>query len=131
MKRKVLLSMVLLLALTIGLYGCTTTPKTPVSETYKVANAYVTLDINPSVEIMTDESGLVCDVNPLNSDADLLLVDADLKGKTIEEVIDELVDTATDLGYITETDDNAVVVTAETEDENETIELETKLAGYL
>jgi hypothetical protein len=131
MLRKVLLSMVLLLALTMGLYGCTTNTNNPSPASYKVANAYVTLDINPSVEIMTDDSGLVSDVNALNTDADVLLVDADLEGKTIEEVIDELVDTATDLGYITETDDNAVVVTAEAEDENETVELETKLEAKI
>lgn len=51
--------------------ACTTTPGT--EEAY--AQSYVTLSINPEVEMVTDAEGVVEAVYPVNEDAEILLAD--------------------------------------------------------
>ena len=70
------------------------------NETYAIPHAFVTIDINPSVEIMTGEDGLVEEVNALNDDAELLLFETDFEGKDLGEVLDSIIELGAELGYI-------------------------------
>lgn len=82
-------------------------------------DSFITLDINPSIELVANRNGDVLRYNALNEDAELLLSDMDLENKSLEEVTEEIIGEATDMGYIDETDnDNAVLVTVY-EDEGE------------
>ncbi|MGD9605425.1 MAG: hypothetical protein AB7V00_04655 [Bacilli bacterium] len=113
----------MLLVMSLGLYGCTI----GTSDTDYASDAYVVLDINPSVEILTDEDGLVSQVNALNEDAEILLVDTNYVGKTVEETVEAIVALAVELGYLDFTAENAIVVTAAGGTEEDTEELETKI----
>lgn len=105
---KLLLLLSLLALVPVVLVGC------GASETqYKVPNAYLTIDINPSVEIITDEEGLITVVTPLNEDAELLLIDVDFTGMAIDEATEKIVEMAIEMGYIGFTSDNAIIITAE------------------
>jgi len=106
---KVFKSISILLISIIGLIvlvGC----KTEVS-----ANGYVVIDINPSVEFITDRNDHVIKVNALNEDGEVLIANTDFVGMDVAEATEEVVNLAIVLGYldtnITEEDPNVVMVT--------------------
>ena len=94
--------------------------------------SYVTLDINPSIELAVDENDMVVDSITLNEDADIAYSDLDLVGQNIDSATGMIVDTAIELGYITEiSDTNAVDVTTYTEDETRREKLNKNIANKL
>ena len=119
--------LILLLVLGVVFVGCTSSEQDKYS-LEKVSNSYITLDINPSIEIITDESGLVEQVNGLNDDAIKLLVDQDFKGQTVEATLDAILELAIEFGYIDFDLENAVLITVGAETDEETEELETKVS---
>jgi glutamyl/glutaminyl-tRNA synthetase len=91
----------------------------------KVAS-YVTISINPEVELALTEEGVVLEVLAINDDADILIADLELEGLTVEEATDELLDAAVETGFIDElSEENEVVVTTVNEDETTRMDLET------
>ncbi|MBD0379878.1 anti-sigma factor domain-containing protein [Paenibacillus sedimenti] len=56
--------------------------------------AYVTLDINPSVEIGIDNQEVVQDLRGLNTDGETLIQSLEFKGKSLEAVTSEILDKA-------------------------------------
>ncbi len=94
-------------------------------------DARITMDINPSVEIITNAEGKVEMVSPLNEAAEGLLLDVDLKGKTAIEAILEITDLATTYGYIDANAENALVIRTEMENEADMTELQTQLRNQV
>lgn len=71
-------------------------------------SGYVSLDINPSVELVVDENGLVAGVRGVNEDGLVLLYnESDFKGETVDNAVKKIVDISIEEGYLTE--DNKVV----------------------
>ncbi len=68
--------------------------------TVAAEDAYVTLDINPSIDLTVNTKDIVIDANALNEDGDLLLLELDLIGETLEDAIGMIIDKAIDLGFI-------------------------------
>jgi len=122
MKKFSLLLGIGMLLLSIGLFGCTIGNR----DAY-AADAYVVLDINPSVEILTDEDGLVSQVNALNDDAEAMLIDTNYVGKTVEETVEAIIALATEMGYIDFDAENAIIVTAVGSTDEDTEKLENKI----
>ncbi|WP_201305415.1 anti-sigma factor domain-containing protein [Paenibacillus puerhi] len=56
--------------------------------------AYITMDINPSVEIGIDVQENVLELRGLNDDGNLLIEMVDFKGKNLEQVTERLLDNA-------------------------------------
>lgn len=94
---------------------------------YTVPVDYVTLDINPSVELGVNMFGTVVDVNNFNEDGTKLTENLDLKGDTVDKALTDLVKEATNQGYLTEDINNSVMVTVATKDEDDAADLQ-KLA---
>jgi len=117
------LFIVLLLVLGIAIGGCTAENKDAYNLN-KVTNAYITLDINPSIEIITDDSGLVADVNGINDDGMKLLIDTDFTGKSVDVVLDAILQLAVEHGYLDFELENAILITtgAETIEDTERLE---------
>lgn len=65
---------------------------------------YVTLEINPSVEMVLDDNEKVVTVNGLNDDGKMLIIDEELVGKEISEVVNILIEQARTLGYLVTTE---------------------------
>lgn len=63
-------------------------------------DTYLTIDINPSVELIVNKREKVIYANPLNEDAEVLLADIDLIGMDLDEAVDLIIQTAIELGYI-------------------------------
>ena len=96
---------------------------------------YVSLRINPEIEIVADEDGKVVAVNAINEDGETVLLEISIIGKTVEDAAEEFADMATELGYVdVEGQDNTVYisvdgeVTAEVEKIKNKIEI--KVNGY-
>lgn len=88
---------------------------------------YVTIDINPSIELAVDKDDKVVDVTTLNDDADIAYSDINLIGNTVDAATESIVNNAIDLGYVTEiSDNNSVNVTTYAEDETRRASLNKK-----
>ena len=74
----------------------------------------MTVDINPSVEFIIDDSGMVVSATALNDDGSILIVGEAFVGKTPEEAVDLMVTLAADTGYLVkgnvEADENQVKI---------------------
>lgn len=91
--------------------------------TYASPKAYVALDINPSIKLTTNMYDKVIKIETLNEDAEVISKDLKIKNKDINEALKLLVASATDNGYIVKDSDNAIMVTATSEDETLTDEI--------
>lgn len=91
--------------------------------TYASPKAYVALDINPSVKLTTNMYDKVIKIETLNEDAKIITKGLKIKNKDIKEVLKLLVASATENGYIVKDSDNAIMVTATSEDETVTEEI--------
>lgn len=120
-KIKIAITLFIFFMLLPGLYGCVK------GETYTVPNAFITIDINPSIEILTGDDGLVSEVNALNEDAEILLYGTDFTGKSAEEVAEAIIQLGIELGYLDSELENAIIITAEADNNDETSELELRL----
>lgn len=98
----------------------------------KRAISFVTIDINPLVELAVNSNNVVVDALPLNEDADLLLSDLDLIGMDVEKAGELIVSEATRMGFIDElSDTNTVVITSSAEKEDVRENLEKKIIDRL
>ncbi len=77
-------------------------------------NTRMTVDINPSVELMVDKDNKVVSVTALNDDAAIILQGTAFVGKTSDEAVKGVVEVATETGYIVkgevEADENTVKI---------------------
>lgn len=97
------LCLILTVFLSIYLIGCnsllTNTPKKQQSQT---PASFVTLDINPSIEFVLDQNGIVMSVAGANHDGKVLLFEEDgIVGATLESAISNITTLAIEYGYLT------------------------------
>lgn len=85
--------------------------------------SYVSVDVNPSVELAVSRSGEVTDVYSYNEDGDVVLESADVVGMELDDAVDSVVTSALNNGYIKEDGSSIIVITPETDDESEEAEL--------
>lgn len=93
------------LALVFVWYGIRVAPKPAIA-------AYVTLDINPSVEMAVDAYETVLALRGLNEDGQRLVEGVAYKGKRVADLAAELIDRAEQMGFVPpETEPEIVVAT--------------------
>jgi hypothetical protein len=63
--------------------------------------SYITLNVNPSVELIADNNQRVLAINPITDDAALLLLNKNYYGLSVDVVVRELVHTMAQTGTIT------------------------------
>lgn len=71
--------------------------------------AYVSLDINPSLEIAVDKAAQVVGITALNDDSQPLIANLDYQDKDIYTVLTKLLQRAVDLKYVTPDRANLIV----------------------
>lgn len=101
------LCLILTVFLSIYLIGCnsllTSTPKKSQPQT---PTSFVSVDINPSIELILDQNGVVMSVAGANHDGKVLLFDEDgIVGSTIDVAISNITSLALKYGYLTEDND--------------------------
>lgn len=90
------------------------------SDTAIKEGAFITIDINPKIELVIDEKHVVTAAYAVNSDAEVLLWQEDLIGADIETALERIASAAVELGYLSP--DNASVSVTVTTDHGKTEE---------
>lgn len=114
--KKILLFCATLLLITTLFCSCGTAqhPSTANGTTAIKEGAFVTIDINPSIELTLNEDQKVTAIGAANTDAEILLWQEDLIGADLETALKRITTLAVEMGYITEEND-AVSVTVTTD----------------
>lgn len=94
---------------------------------YNTPYSYIDIDINPSVEITANIYNKIIKVEALNEDGSKILSDVDYRNKSIENGVEQILQNAIEEGYIKENDENAVMLTVSSKDENRAAEVEKNL----
>lgn len=106
-----LLCMMMLLSV-LSLTSCQDKPEPATPEEGTVTR--MTVDINPSVEFLVDDQGLIISATALNDDGSILIAGEAFVGKTPEEAADMMVNLAAQTGYLVkgnvEADQNTVTI---------------------
>lgn len=92
---------------------------------YQTPVSYLSIDINPSVELGINAFDKVVQVEAYNEDGEKILEEVDIVGSDVTEAVGELVSSADNNGYIAEDGSTVVSVTTETDNEEVATELET------
>ena len=76
------------------------------------AGTYVSVEINPAIEFIVNDEGIVESYNLLNEDAQTICVDVDFVGMHIDDAVELFVSLATEAGFIdVDAEDNQVLIT--------------------
>ncbi|SHH49058.1 hypothetical protein SAMN02745823_00056 [Sporobacter termitidis DSM 10068] len=94
---------VVLCALPIGTYAV-----------YKTPTSYVAVDINPSVELGINTFGKVVKVTPYNTDGETVLNGLSLINQNVESAVRQIVQSASQNGFMEEPGATLITVTTET-----------------
>ena len=90
--------------------------------------SYVSMRINPEIELVVDNGGEVVAANAINEDGETVLSELDLSEMTVEEAGEAFTDVATELGFIdVAAEDATVYILAESNDEEFAQDLEKRL----
>lgn len=100
-----LIAACLVLSFIAGAFALQFTPASP-------AYAFVSIDINPSLELLIDKEDHVIDVNTLNKDAEKLVKSLDLKNMPARDAVVSIVKKSRELGYINSKRKNTVLISA-------------------
>lgn len=78
---------------------------------FNIPTSYVSVDINPSIMLSANSWDRVVKVEGLNKDAKEVISNLNLYGKDVSDAVNQIVNIATNLGYIDKNiDDNAILV---------------------
>ncbi len=89
--------------------------------------AYVSLDVNPSVEYVLNRFDRVLQVTAVNEDGSQILEGARLTNKPIDDAVRETLDRIASSGYFEETKPNGLVIAASCQDEKASEKLALRL----
>ncbi|KUP22096.1 hypothetical protein [Paenibacillus sp. DMB5] len=91
---------------------------------YQTPVSYLSMDINPSVEIGVNAFDKVVKVKGINDDGNKILAKVDIKGSNVTVAVNMLVTSAVYGGYIADDGSSVVSLTSETDDSTTAAELE-------
>jgi len=93
---------------------------------YQTPVAYLSLDINPSVELGVNAFGKVVTAEGCNEDGQAILADTDVTGSTVEDAVQCLILSADCKGYIAADGSCVISLTSETNNTDKAINIQTK-----
>lgn len=82
---------------------------------YKTPVAYLSLDINPSVELGVNAFDKVVTLEGYNDDGEKIIEGIDVTGSNVTEAVETLIESAADNGYIVEDGSTVISLTSETD----------------
>jgi|GEM_PF-976284 len=95
---------------------------------YQTPVNYVSLDINPSIELGLNAFDTVVSAEAANEDGEAVLDQQDVTNMPVEEAIDALVQEAVDQDFVADDGSSVIAVTAESEDGDKALVLQEKCA---
>lgn len=88
-------ALALILSMSVMFCSCSSAPKAPEGTVTRI-----TIDVNPSVELMVDDENKVVAVTALNDDGSILIAGETIVGKDAEDAAELIVSLSADTGYI-------------------------------
>lgn len=85
------------------------------------AAAYLTIDINPSVELAVSVDGKVVSTRGLNSDGEKVLAEVKIKGRDLREAVELIIARAVIDQYLKDKEDNVILATLTVEGDAEPV----------
>jgi len=86
--------------------------------TYQMPVAYVSIDINPSVELGINMFDRIVSAEGYNTDGKTVLSACDVRNYDIESAVDRIVEVATEKNFVAKDGSSVISITAETNDQN-------------
>ena len=128
MKLKKLVSLLLVAVLGVAILASCAENDVEKTALNTEAMTYVTLRINPEIELIADEAGFVVAANAINEDGEIVLASVDLVGMSVEAAGAKFTEAATELGYFTPNGEkDTVYIDVESTEAEESVSLEEKL----
>lgn len=90
----------------------------------------VSLDVNPSIEILVNKNERVIEVNARNQDAQIVIGDMDFKGSSLDITLNALIGSMLRNGYLNELA-NSILVSVDNQDPIKSAELQARLADEI
>lgn len=114
-RKKAAASLAALLAGTMAFCSCSAPDVASEKPIVEKEGAFVTIDINPSIELVLDENQTVISVGAANSDAEVMLWQEEgLVGAKVDAAVARISELAVEMGYLTE-ENRTVSVTVTTD----------------
>lgn len=101
--RTVVLAILISSIACVGLVGCVNVPN------QTNGYSYVSLRINPEIELIVDSHGKVVGVNAVNEDGEVVIAELDIIGQSVDAAGEMFTQKATQLGYLDADSDNVTV----------------------
>lgn len=89
----------------------------------------ITIDVNPSVEIITGKTDRVKDVKPLNEDGKTIIDGMDFKDTDMDVVVNALIGSMAQKGYLTEVKNENVLVSVQNDDAEKAEKIRQQVVG--
>lgn len=94
----------------------------------QAAASVITIDVNPSVEITANRNDKVLEVTAVNEDAEVIIGENDFSNAELSDVVDELISSMADSGYM-DNENNGILVTVQNDDDEKATELGKELVS--
>ncbi|MGD9909651.1 MAG: hypothetical protein AB7U79_03500 [Candidatus Izemoplasmatales bacterium] len=98
-------------------------------KSYYTVTSSFTLDINPSVEVFMNKYDKVIDITPINDDGVLLLSSMNKSSGNVDLVLDDILDTSEDLGFLT-SESQTILIGVSSDTYLNQINLESDISAY-
>jgi ribosomal protein S8 len=101
---------------------------------YMTPYSYVSIDVNPSVELTINRFNRVLEVNAVNDDGEKIVEQISLeslKHRDVSEAVENVLEELKDEGYIVDGEEGGVVVAASSKTQEKTDELKEKVKGVV
>lgn len=93
----------------------------------ETVDSIVSLDVNPSIELLINYEEKIIEANPLNEDAEIVIGDMELKGNDLSLAVNAIIGSMVRNGYMDELS-NAILISVDNEDEKKGAKLEKRLS---
>lgn len=80
------------------------------------ADTFISIDVNPSIEMLADENNMVMELRGLNEEAETVLQDVEDDEKGLDQVVSSIVESMTEHGYLKPEVTNSILVSVENKD---------------
>ncbi|MBQ4120207.1 MAG: PepSY domain-containing protein [Clostridia bacterium] len=95
--------------------------------TPETVDSIVSLDVNPSIELLINNKERIIEAKALNKDAKTVIGDMDFKGSDLSVAVNAIIGSMVRNGYIDELS-NAILITVDNDDQKKGAKLEKKLS---
>ncbi len=99
-------------------------------QSYYKAVTTIAFDVNPSIEIKTNDQDRVLEVKALNEDGEIVIGDMNLKGCDMNVAVNALIGSMIQNGYLSDLA-NSILISVENHDPEKTAQLQKKLSDEI